>query len=202
MAQAKQHNSENEIIDYNQATIEEMDWGEIARLFDSHSNNIDSVYYLLIDIIAAKKLCKDNDCPIFKEVKRIRANRENFKYKTLEDAELKIKDLGALGSYKISFQNFMLEAGDTFQMLLAASTTRETKIYEEQIYHDRNVEIVKILADSKLGVPIEVAKDVSGILKFNSRMGEMSEDTRKYNEELEKKEKKKEEEKEKAKKTN
>jgi hypothetical protein len=175
--------------------LDEWDWGTIAQVFDDMKKNIDFLYYFLLDVMTAKKVCKDKDCPVFRKIEALDDFRDSFDWKSKTEAASAIKDKMNLNDFNTEFDNFIADAKDIFNLMMTTASTRETKIFEEGIYHDRNKELIETIGKFNVKTDTELGHYIGDVINHNSRMGEMGDMLKTHNENLEQKMKSNEKEK-------
>jgi hypothetical protein len=176
--------------------IAEWDWGTIAQAFDDMKTNIDYLYYFLLNVMTEKKVCKEKDCPVFKKIKELNDFRDSFDCKTKTEAVTAIKDKMKLNDFTREFDTYITDAKEVFNLMLTTASTRETKIYEEEIYHNRNIEMIQTIGKYQVKTDTELGHYIGDVINHNSRMGELGDMLKSHNEKLDQNLKEKEKEKE------
>lgn len=167
--------------------LSEMDWGSIGRIFDeTETLGTNEIYYFFLDLLSEKAVCKEANCPMFGKLKELNELRREIKYDTIEQARNAIDDEMDFDEVKTSLLRYFSQARDLFATMVQTSTTRQTRIDEEEVYHKRNLELIEAMIKSPKGLDVEFSNTVSSVIKKNSELGEMSERLRKDQEEKEK----------------
>jgi len=170
-----------------QIPLSELDWGSIGRIFDEKSKNgVDEIYYFFLELLSEKDVCKDNKCIMFDELQQLDESRSELKYQTVDDARDHISDEMEFDDVKTSIETWFFQARKLFNIMVRTSSTRQTRIDEEEVYHKRNIELINAMVKSNHPLDVQFANTVSAVIKNNSELGEMSEQLRKDQEEKEK----------------
>jgi len=173
-------------------------WIDTQREFDK-LKDIDEIFAYLRNLVDVLKICTSTECKVFHEIHTLDLMRMDFEFvsinsndekdevKNLTQAREKITNQTYIKTFFELYKKYIKESKSVFSKIFAMKVSREAKISDEEIYHDRNMEIIRELNRSNFAIPIDVGKNVASMLQYNSKMGETSEDLKIHQEEQEKK---------------